>query len=271
MNAISQTRVRTDRRIKRNQAVLETLKYRFGSIVLLIIVWQIISLLVSAQYVPGPWDTVQAMVNLFIGGEIYANFAATLIRIAGSFVLTMFLGVSIGVLMGLYYKAERMFDLWVMVGLTIPSLCYVIVSFMWLGLNDRAAIVAIAVTTFPTIAINIWQGVKSIDQRLIDMARSFQATSWRRTVHVVLPQVFPYIVAAIRFGLGIVWKVAVLVELLGMSNGVGYMLNYSFQTFNMVGVFAWTLSFTLFMVLIEVGILAPLERRLFGWRPQIRR
>jgi NitT/TauT family transport system permease protein len=270
MTTLSHTRARASHR-RRTKAVLETAAYRLGSVALLIIVWQGISFLVSAQYVPSPWDTVLEMLNLFTGGEIYANFAATLIRMILSFVLAMFLGTAVGVVMGLYHKAERMFDLWVMVGLGIPSLCYVIISFMWLGLNDRAAILAIAMTTFPTIAVNIWQGVKSIDQRLVDMARSFQATTWRRTTRVVLPQVLPYLVAATRFGLGIIWKVTVLVELLGMSNGVGYKLNYSFQLFNMAGVFAWTLSFTIFMIIIEVGILAPLERRLFGWRPEIRR
>jgi NitT/TauT family transport system permease protein len=171
--------------------------------------------------------------------------------------------------MGISRRGEQMLDLWVMAGLTVPSLCYVIISFLWLGLNDSAAIMAIAWTTFPSITINIWQGVKAIDQRLIDMARAFRASRRQRTLRVVLPQVLPYLMAATRFGLGVVWKVTVLVELLGRSDGIGYMLNYSFQMFNMVDVFAWTLSFTLFMVIVELGILKPLERKLFRWRPQI--
>ncbi len=76
--------------------------------------------------------------------------------------------------------------------------------------------------------------------------------------------------AAARFGLGIIWKVTVLVELLGRSDGVGYMLNYSFQMFNMADVFAWTMFFTLVMLAIELLILKPIERRLFLWRPEIR-
>jgi NitT/TauT family transport system permease protein len=172
--------------------------------------------------------------------------------------------------MGLYRRGEQTLDLWVMVGLTIPSLCYIIVSFMWLGLNERAAVLAIAWTTFPSIAINVWQGVKAVDQRLVDMARVFRASRWRRTVRVVLPQSLPFLMAAARFGLGVVWKVTVLVELLGRSDGIGYMLNYSFQMFDMADVFAWTLLFTLIMLAIELAVLKPVEARLFRWRPELR-
>ena len=92
----------------------------------------------------------------------------------------------------------------------------------------------------------------------------------RCTVRVVIPQVLPYMMAAARFGLGVVWKVTVLVELLGRSDGVGYMLNYSFQMFKMADVFAWTLFFSVVMLVIEMAVLKPLENRLFRWRPEIR-
>ncbi len=247
----------------------EGVTYRLASVLLMVIAWQVTSILLSPKYVPGPWSTFVAIVHNAESGALATHFVATVVRMLSSFALSMILGVSIGIVMGISRRGERILDLWVMVGLTVPSLCYVIICFLWLGLNDRAAILAIAWTTFPSITINIWQGVKAIDQRLIDMARAFRASRWRRIRRVVLPQVTPYLMAATRFGLGVVWKVTVLVELLGRSDGIGYMLNYSFQMFNMVEVFAWTLSFTLFMVIIELGILKPLERKLFRWRPEI--
>lgn len=258
------------RLFRRWSSSLESVAYRFISIVLMIAAWQAVSFLVSAKYVPGPLETLASMAHDAASGALVTNFEATLVRMVFSFALAMVVGVTVGIFMGLSRRSERLLDLWVMVALTIPGLCYVIISFLWLGLNDRAAVVAISWTTFPIIAINIWQGVKAIDQKLVDMARVFRASRWRRTVRVVLPQILPYLMAATRFGLGVVWKVTVLVELLGRSDGVGYMLNNSFQLFDMAGVFAWTLSFTLFMVIIELGVLKPLERRLFLWRPEIR-
>ena len=248
----------------------EAYSIRIASLVVLAIVWQLASLAFTERYVPGPVSTFSALWDLATSGQLMKHFEVTMVRMLVSFALAMLVGMAIGTVMGLYRRAERALDLWVMVGLTIPGLCYIIVAFMWLGLNDRAAVLAIAWTTFPAIAINIWQGVKAIDQRLIDMARVFGASGWRRTARVVVPQVLPYLMAAARFGLGIIWKVTVLVELLGRSDGIGYMLNYSFQMFNMADVFAWTIFFTIVMLAIELAVLKPIERRLFLWRPELR-
>jgi NitT/TauT family transport system permease protein len=255
---------------KARRAIPEALVLRVASLALLLILWQLVSFLISPKYVPGPLLTFSALAKHVQSGEIPKHFAVTMFRMLASFALAMVAGVVIGTLMGLYRRSEQALDLWVMVGLTIPSLCYIIISFMWLGLNERATVLAITWTTFPSIAVNIWQGVKAIDQRLIDMARVFRASRWKRTARVVIPQVLPYIMAAARFGLGVVWKVTVLVELLGRSDGIGYMLNYSFQMFNMADVFAWTLFFTLVMLIIELLVLKPIEARLFRWRPEIR-
>lgn len=248
----------------------EAISIRMASLAVLLVLWQLASYAFSAKYVPGPVPTFVALWDLARSGQLIQHFDATMARMLVSFALAMLLGMVVGTLMGLYRRAEQALDLLVMVGLTVPGLCYIIVSFMWLGLNERAAVLAITWTTFPAIAINIWQGVKAIDQRLIDMARVFGCPGWRRTLRVVIPQVLPYLMAASRFGLGIIWKVTVLVELLGRSDGVGYMLNYSFQMFDMADVFAWTIFFTLVMLVIELAILKPIERRLFRWRPEIR-
>lgn len=250
--------------------VPQAISIRVASLAAIVVLWQIASYAFSEKYVPGPLPTLLALANLAKTGQLLKHLDATLERMLVSFALAMAIGLGIGTLMGLYRKCERALDLVVMVGLTIPGLCYIIVCFMWLGLNERAAVLAITWSTFPAIAINIWQGVKAIDQRLVDMARVFGCSRWRRTTRVVLPQVLPYMMAAARFGLGIIWKVTVLVELLGRSDGVGYMLNYSFQMFNMADVFAWTMFFTMIMLIIELAILKPIEGRFFRWRPEIR-
>ena len=255
---------------KAKGVIPEALILRVASLAVLLVVWQFLSLMLTARYVPGPLLTLSALAENIASGAILRHFTATMLRMLVSFALAMALGVVIGTLMGLYRRCEQTLDLWVMVGLTIPSLCYIIVSFLWLGLNDRAAVLAISWTTFPSIAINIWQGVKAVDQRLVDMACVFRASRWRCTVRVVIPQVLPYMMAAARFGLGVGWNVTVLVELLGRSDGIGYMLNYSFQMFKMADVFAWTLFFSVVMLVIELAMLKPLENRLFRWRPEIR-
>jgi NitT/TauT family transport system permease protein len=258
------------RRRRRLQGRAASIGLPVLSLVLLVVAWEIASLVVGSRDVPSPSQTISAFKDLADRGLILPNLADTMIRVVGGFLLALIVGVAVGTVMGLYRRAEQLMELGVMVALTIPSLCYIIVSLMWLGLTEKAVIVAIGLSTFPVIAVNVWSGVKAIDGRLIEMARTFGVSRRERTMRVVMPQVLPFVMAAARYGFGVVWKVAIFVELIGRSTGVGYQLNYAFQVFDMPAVFAWTLLFTIVMICIELFVFKPIERRLFRWRPQIR-
>jgi NitT/TauT family transport system permease protein len=234
-----------------------------------VIVWWGLSLTLPPEIFPGPIETTRVLWSDIAGGGVWTDVAMTMLRVVAGLLLALLLGVPVGVVMGLSRRTEAVFDLWVMIGLTIPSLCYTIMAFMWFGLNDAAAIIAIAVTAAPSITINIWEGVKNIDTRLVAMARVFEASRPTILRRVLLPQIFPYIMASARFGLGVIWKITVLVELIGRPNGVGFKLFYWYQLADMPQVLAWTLLFTIIMLLIELLILKPIERRLFAWRPQV--
>jgi NitT/TauT family transport system permease protein len=234
-----------------------------------VIVWGLLSLTLPPDIFPGPVETTRALWGEITDGRVGTDLAMTMIRVIGGLILALILGVPIGVLMGLNRRAESVLDVWVMIGLTVPSLCYAIMAFMWFGLNEGAAIIAIAVTAAPSITINIWEGVKNVDTKLVSMARVFEASRPAIIRRVLLPQIFPYVMASARFGLGIIWKITVLVELIGRPNGVGFKLFYWYQLADMRQVLAWTLLFTIIMLLIELAILKPIERRLFAWRPKV--
>ncbi|MCQ6261345.1 ABC transporter permease [Alcanivorax sp. MM125-6] len=243
---------------------------KVGSMIAALLAWLGLSFLFPETVLPGPWQTIRVLAENFANGDILSHLTATLGRVLGGLVLAMAVGIPVGVLMGVNRLAEKTLDVWVMVALTVPSLCYAIFAFIWIGLNETAAIVAIGLTSAPSIAINLWEGVKNIDTRLFQMARVFNASRWVIIRRVLFPQVLPYIMASLRFGLGIVWKITVLVELLGRPDGVGFELFYWYQLGNMQQVLAWTLLFTLVMLFIELVILQNLERRMFSWRPEVR-
>ena len=115
------------------------------------------------------------------------------------------------------------------------------------------------ITIMPMLAISIWQGTKSIDKDLVDMSKIFHASPWSKVVDVILPQLISHILAAIRYGLGLAWKVVVVVEMFGLSNGVGYQVVRGFNVFSMKAVLAWAISFLVVMIVIEFGII--------GWLP----
>jgi len=242
---------------------------RWYSVGLAIGLWWLISLLLPGNLFPNPWDTAVTLVDNIKDGAIWADLAITLVRVIGGLALGALIGMPVGVWMGLSRRVENWLDAWIMIGMSIPSLCYALVCFIVLGLNEFATIVAIGLTAAPSIAINLWEGVKNIDMRLVSMARVFDASSWQVMRRVIAPQVMPYVMASVRFGLGVVWKITVFIELIGRPNGVGFKLYYWYQLADMRQVLAWTVVFTIVMLGIELLIFKPVERRLFSWRPGV--
>jgi NitT/TauT family transport system permease protein len=254
----------------RQAATYQPMVIKGCGLLALLIIWWIGSLILPPTVLPGPGLVATELVNNYQEGVLLSNFTATMTRIVLGFILAMGAGIAFGTLMGLSRTAEEFFDLWIMVGITIPSLAILLILYILFGLNEFATILAIGMSAFPAIAINVWQGVKSVDNKLLAMGRVYGVNKSRRFTQIVFPQIAPYLVASSRFGLGIIWKITVVAELIGRDSGIGFQLHYWFQLFNMPQVFAWTLFFTLIMLVIELGIFKPVENHLFRWRPATR-
>jgi NitT/TauT family transport system permease protein len=243
-----------------------TILPRFLSIASLLAISWVLSVTFSQTIVPGPVPVFAAMIDNISSGQAVYHLYKTLLRVGLGLVLTMALGICTGTLMGLSRKGEEFLDSWVMVGLTVPAIVNSIICLLWFGLNDRAAIVAIGSAAFPAVSISIWQGIKGIDTQLVGMGQAFHLNKFAIVRKIIFPQLLPHILAAMRYALGICWKICTTVELIGMSSGVGYQLNYWFGLFSMTQVFAWTLLFLLVMFAIEFLLFKPVEKRLTRWR-----
>ncbi len=239
------------------------------SILTLILIWWLLSLFFKPEFFPGPLLVFRDAWLLFVSGEFLSHMSSTLLRIVCGFGAAMILSVTLGVAMGRSRYIEKFFEAEILVGLTIPALAWAVISIMWFGLNNLAAVFAITVLITPAITLNVLQGVKNLDKSLIEMAKSFGSDRRLIIRDVVFPQLLPYLLAATRYGFGLAWKTVVIVEMLGLSSGIGYMIAFWFGMFSMQKVLAWTLSFTLVMLVFEYGFLGRLERRATRWRPQI--
>lgn len=240
---------------------------RLVSLMALVGVWYVASLFFSDSVLPGPDNVFSTLWGNLQESETYFHLYKTVIRVVGGMLIAVGSGLLIGLAMGLSKKGEQLLDSWVLVAFTVPSVVYGILAILWFGLNDFAAIVAIGVTAVPTIAINMWQGVKAIDVSMVHMGKAFRFSHISILRKIIVPQVVPYILAALRYALGVAWKIATVVELIGLSSGVGFQLNYWFGLFNMTQVLAWTIMFTIFLLLVEFIILKPIESRATRWRP----
>ncbi len=239
------------------------------SVASLLVAWLILSLAFPPTIVPGPVPVFKAMGKNLASGQAFYHLYKTLLRVGFGLLLTMILGVGAGTIMGLSRNGEMFLDTWVMVGLTVPAIVYSIVCLLWFGLNEMAAIVAIGIAAFPSVSISIWQGIKAMDMQLVSMGQAFHLGRTVIIRKIVFPQLVPHILASMRYALGICWKICTTVELIGMSSGVGFQLNYWFGLFSMTQVFAWTLLFLLVMFAIEYLLFKPIENRLTRWRTAV--
>ena len=241
------------------------------SVLVLIGLWFLGAVVLPPSIMPAPATVAGVLWEEMGAGEIWGDVAITLARIALAFCVAMSIAAVLGFAMGLSRLAEHFLDIWVIGCMTLPSLVLILTIYLVVGLNERAAVLASAIPVVPFLTINIWTGIKGIDQKLIDMSKAYHATRWRIIRSVIAPQLAPILFASTRFGLGLIWKLVLFVELIGRPNGIGYRIEFYYQTFNMSEILAYALLFMVIMLFIEIVVLGGLERRLFKWRPALRR
>ncbi len=241
---------------------------RLISLALLIAAWYAGSRIAGARLLPDPQAVVLAMVEEARSGALALNLGATLARVAAAFVLAMVLGSVIGLLMGRSRVADRLGDPWLIVLLNLPALVIIVLAYVWAGLTETAAIAAVALNKLPIATVTVREGARSLDRALDDMAQVFRMPALTRMRHVVLPQLAPYLAVAARSGLSLVWKIVLIVELLGRPNGVGFEIGVAFQLFDVTRILAYALAFIAVMLAVEAFLVQPLERHVARWRPR---
>jgi NitT/TauT family transport system permease protein len=237
-----------------------------ASVLTLVLIWVLASWLLPANVLPSPVTVLGAMGELARTRELWSDIAITLWRIALSFALGMSTALVLGAAMALSPRTGTFFRVWIVCGITVPAIVTILTVYLSVGMNDRGAVLGAALTVVPFLTINIREGIKALDTRLLQMGQVFRASRGQVVRSIVIPQIAPMLLASSRFGLGLVWKMVLFVELLGRGNGVGFRIEYYFQLFSMVNVLAYALCFVLVMLVIEVGIFGVLERRIFRWR-----
>mgnify|MGYP000458653139 CR=1 FL=1 len=237
------------------------------SLLALLALWQIAALLAhNPRLMPAPAAVLAKIGADSLTGELPWNLAITLLRVAASFVIAMTVGVALGILVGRVRLADELGQPWLLFFLNLPALVTIVLAYIWIGLVESAAILAVALNKIPNVVVTIREGARALDPGLNEMAQVFKVPQRRRLRDIVLPQLYPYLAGAARTGLALIWKIVLVVELLGRSNGVGFQLGVYFQLFDVAGILAYALSFIAVVQLIEWGVLQPLERRVTQWR-----
>ena len=235
-------------------------------------IWWVGSQFSAPEILPGPVAIGKTIVGNFTtpGPEDKTaafHIAITLARIFFSFGVAMVLGLALGLILGLKRKAELAFGYLLPIALTIPTLLAVFLCVLWFGFSEAGGLFAVIMTVTPFVTVNMLAGTKALDKDLIDMARAFKAKRSLVVRKVLIWQLMPYIFSAFRYAFGMTWKIVALAETFGLKYGIGYMFSFWFEQFNMTQVMAWIMLFVAIMLVLEHGVIARVEEKIFAWRP----
>jgi NitT/TauT family transport system permease protein len=248
------------------QPILARLAWSAASAAIFAALWAALAMALHSRYLPGPIAVLDRLVIDATRGQLFHHVTVTLARVVASFVLAMAIGSAVGLAMGRMERVNQLFDGWLILFLNLPALVTIFLCYVWFGLNEAAAVVAVAVNKIPNAAVTLREGARALDRDYLEMAQIYRFGPWKTLRHVILPQLAPYFAASARSGLSLVWKIVLVVEMLGRSDGVGFQLHVYFQTFEVADLLAYAFAFIIIIQAIELVVIQPWERSVNRWR-----
>lgn len=230
--------------------------------------WYALASVFPNELMPYPIETVAFTWELVRTGVAIPHLVATLQRTFWGFLGAMVVGTGIGVLMGTNEYLRRFTFPYVTFGLALPAVVWAAITTLIFGFSELSPITATILVTFPFIALNVWKGAESIDAELIEMSHSFGISNRRLLTRVIVPNAAPQLFSSVRFGLAISWKIVTIAETFAASNGIGYKLVQAYDGYQFELAWAWALVFMAVILVIEYGVMRPLERKTFEYRPE---
>jgi len=237
-----------------------------GLVLVLAVAWVLLSARLGDYLLPSPARVGQGVVTIITNGELWKHTWASLYRISIGFGLAVLVSIALASLVAMSRHAATIGrDLTAVLNST-SVFVWIVVSLIWFGLTDKAAMFTTFMITLPVLLANMLEGVANVDRKLLEMAQVYRFSPLDRFLNVTLPSTIPYLVAGMKVGFGLGLKVSVVAEIFGVSTGIGYMMNYSRDTLRTDMVFVWALVLIVVMLVVDKLVFDSLSRRVAAWR-----
>ncbi|WP_315702477.1 MULTISPECIES: ABC transporter permease [unclassified Bradyrhizobium] len=178
----------------------------------------------TGRLVPPPSRIITTLIELARSGELMRHITATLARVGLGFGLGVAAGTVMGGICGYWGLARRLIDPTVQALRAIPSIAWVPLFILWLGIFETSKVALIAVGVFFPVYLGLMGAILSVDRKIVEVGRIFRLSGLSMIRRVLLPAVLPAYVVALRVGLGLGWMFVVAAEFMGASEGLGYLL-----------------------------------------------
>lgn len=235
--------------------------------VILIAVWEILSRtgVVPSYQLPAPSVILETILGLAADGSLWGHIGITVYRVFIGFLIGTAFAVILGGVVGFYSKAEQIFDPMIQAFRSIPSLAWVPLFILWMGIGEPSKVTMIAVGVFFPVYLNVVSGIGGVDRKLIEVGKMYGLNTFQLIKRVILPASLPSFLTGLRSGLGLGWMFVVAAELMGASTGLGYLLVLGQNTLSPETILA---SIVLFAIIGKLSdwILKTVELRSLHWQ-----
>jgi sulfonate transport system permease protein len=219
--------------IERTSGKVEITRFPFSDHVLgwvlptsLLILWETLARVgyLPANWLPAPTVVARTIYELGVAGDLGKHLGVTVARVAVGFVLGASAGTFLGALTGYLPLARKLLDPMLQSFRSVPSIAWVPLFLLWLGIEETSKITLISVGAFFPVYLNLSVAVRHVDSKLVEIGRLYRLSSFDMVRRIILPAVLPEYIVGLRSGLGLAWMFVVAAELLGASSGLGYLM-----------------------------------------------
>jgi sulfonate transport system permease protein len=233
----------------------------------LLLIWQILASagLVNRRFAGSPYDILVSLWTLAVTGQLLHHLGISLWRAGFGLFAGTAAGLAAGIIAGLSQRGEDLLDSTIQAIRTLPFLGLVPLFILWFGLGETSRVLLVALGAFFPIYLNVFKGIRSVDDRLIELARSYRLSQFSLVSDVIFPAALPSFLIGLRYAIGISWLSLVVAEQINASSGLGWLIvqaNELAQTSTIM---------TALAVYAVIGVLADLivrllERRMLRWQ-----
>ena len=221
-----------------------------------LLVWQVGSMVLDRTMqvnllLPSPVTALLRLGELALTSAFWRSVGQSFLRIIGGFLLSCLMASLLAVPASRWNRVRELMGPLVATIKAVPVASFIILALFWLNSRSLALFISFLMV-FPPVYLNVLEGIRQTDKKLLEMARVFRVPLWRRIRGIYLPAVMPYFRTAVSLGLGLCWKAGVAAEVIGLPTGsVGEQL-YNAKVYFMTGdLFAWTAVIVVVSVLFE--------------------
>lgn len=215
---------------------------------------------------PAPKVVLNGVVEILT--QHYDHILITIVRIIAGLFFAMVVGVLLGLIMGTLPRVKPVVRALVFIDTGIPALSWMLLAVFWFREPEARIFFILSVILIPFYALNIHEGIRSIQKDLIDMIESFRPSKWHMFKFLLWPWIVPYIFMTTKSIIGFAIRMAIFAELLGAAIGVGAQMGMAQATFRIDQVMAWTVLLVI-LNLSAQALVQAVEKLMFKWRPEV--